>query len=226
MSITGHESVLAALANCATRFFCRGKLRGGDDNLVTWALDKTCTVDTSLFCNNHENNKRLALVKQQEGIRVTGLGVPEEVLQIHGVAPASKPKGVIRLVYEKINGISNGLSGNEKVEKAKEIHDELEVDIVAYNEHRLNMKDQWNVNGFNQLFKGGKAAIQSVVAHNVHKNIGQVQEGGTSLMAFGTVTEYLMHDQPGKDETSLGRWLVMTFKGDNGLTWFVCGYNP
>ncbi len=65
-----------------------------------------------------------------------------------------------------------------------------------------------------------------MVVHNVHENIGQVQEGGTSLMAFGTVTEYLMHDQPGKDETGLGRWLVMTFKGDNCLTWVVCGYNP
>ncbi len=107
------------------------------------------------------------------------------------------------------------------MEKAKEIHDELEVNIVAYNEHRLNMKDQRNVNRFNQLFKGGE-----VVAHNIHENIGQVQEGGTSLMAFGTVTEYLMHDQPEKDETGLGRWSVMTFKGDSGLTRVVCGYNP
>jgi hypothetical protein len=72
--------LLAALANRTTRFSCQGKLRGVDDNLVTWALDKTGTVDTSLFCNNHENNKQLALVEQQEGIRVTGLGVPEEVL--------------------------------------------------------------------------------------------------------------------------------------------------
>jgi hypothetical protein len=111
------------------------------------------------------------LVKQQEGIRVTGLGVPKEVLQIHGAAPASKPEGVIQLVYENVNGISNRLSGNEKVEKAKEIHDELEVDIVAYNEHRLNMKDQRNFNRFNQLFKGGEAAIQSVVAHNVCGNL-------------------------------------------------------
>jgi hypothetical protein len=49
MSITGHESVLAALANRATHFSCRGKLRGVDDNLVTWALDKTGTVNTSLI---------------------------------------------------------------------------------------------------------------------------------------------------------------------------------
>ncbi len=130
------------------------------------------------------------------------------------------------MVYKNVNGIGNRLSGNEKVEKAKEILDELEVDIVAYNEHRLNMKDGRNVNGFNQLFKGGKVAIQSVVAHNVHKNIKQVQEGGTSLIAFGTVTEYLMHHQPRKDEMGLGSWSVMTFKGDNGLTQVVCGYNP
>ncbi len=66
-----------------------------------------------------------------------GLGVPEEEFRIHGVAPASKLEGVIRLIYENVNGISNKLSNNEKVENAKKIHNELEVDIVAYNEHRL-----------------------------------------------------------------------------------------
>jgi hypothetical protein len=43
-----------------------------------------------------------------------------------------------------------------------------------------------------------------VVAHNVHKNIGRVQEGGTSLLLFGSLTEQLNHDQTGKDETGLG----------------------
>jgi hypothetical protein len=145
MAVTGHKSVLAVLENCANHFSSQGNLRGVDDNLVTWALDKTGTVDTTLLCNNHENNERLALAEQQEGIWVTGLGVPEEVLQLHGVAPANKPEWVIRLIYENMNGISNKLSDNEKVEKAKEIHNKLEVDIVAYNEHRLNMQDRQNV---------------------------------------------------------------------------------
>ncbi len=99
------------------------------------------------------------------------------------------------------------------MEKAKGIINELEVDIVAYNEHRLNMQDQKNMNGFNQLFKGGEMAIQSVVAHNVHKNIGKVQEGGTSLMAIGPLTEYIEHNQPGKDETGLGWWAVILSRG-------------
>jgi hypothetical protein len=38
-----------------------------------------------------------------------------------------------------VNGISNKLSNNDKVEKAKEIINDLEVDIVAYNKHRLNI---------------------------------------------------------------------------------------
>jgi hypothetical protein len=65
------------------------------------------------------------------------------------------------------------------------------------------MHDRKNVNGFNQLFKGGKVALQSVVAHNVHKNIGRVQEGGTSLLIFGSLTEQLDHDQTEKDEVGL-----------------------
>jgi hypothetical protein len=52
------------------------------------------------------------------------------------------------------------------------------------------MQHKQNVNGFNQLFKGGEAAIQPVVSHNVHENIGRVQEGGTSLLAFWVITEF------------------------------------
>jgi hypothetical protein len=137
-----------------------------------------------------------------------------------------KVEGVVRLIYENVYGINNRLCNNDKVEKAKEIHDELEVDIVAYTEHRLNMQHKQNVNGFNQLFKGGEAAIQSVVLHNVHENIGRVQEGGTSLLAFGAITEFVDHDQLGKDESGLGGWSVMTFKGEHGRTRVVCGYNP
>jgi hypothetical protein len=44
------------------------------------------------------------------------------------------------------------MSNNHKVEMAKEIIDKLEVDLVAYNEHKLNMRHRQNSNGFNQLF--------------------------------------------------------------------------
>ncbi len=104
----------------------------------------------------------------------------------------------MQLVYENVNSLSNNLSDNKNVEKAKEIHDNLEVDIVGYNKHRLNMRHRRNLNGFNQLFKGGEAAIQSVVAHNIHEDINRVQEGGTCLLLFGTLTDQLDHNKTGK----------------------------
>ncbi len=114
----------------------------------------------------------MALVELQKKVRVDELGISEEVLKVHGVAPATKGEGIIRLIYENTNGFSNRLSNNKKINKAKEIHNELNVDIAAYCAYRLNMRNKHNINGFNQLFKGGEAAIQSIVAHNTHKNIG------------------------------------------------------
>ncbi len=82
-------------------------------------------MDASFLCTSNENTKQIALVEQQERNRVLELGILEEVLRIHGVAPVSKAEGVIRLIYENVNGISNKLSNNDKVEKAKEIIENL-----------------------------------------------------------------------------------------------------
>ena len=90
MNTTSHS----ALANCASCYTTRGSIGGVDDNLVSWALDKTGMVDTSLLCNSNENTKQIVLTEQQKRNRVMELGFPEKVLRIHGVAPASKPEGV------------------------------------------------------------------------------------------------------------------------------------
>jgi hypothetical protein len=152
--------------------------------------------------------------------------VPDEVLQVYGYAPPTKAEGTVRLIYKKVNGISNKMCKNKKLERMREIHDKLEVDIAAYSKHQLNMKNKRNCNRFNQLFKGGEAAVQLVVAHNVHKKFGKVQQGGTSLIMFGPLTDQVDFNESGKDDTGLGLWLVMTVQGDSTRTRIVCGYNP
>ncbi len=115
------------------------------------------------------------------------------------------------------------MCNNKKLERMREIHDKLEVDIAAYSEHQLNMRNKKNCNRFNQLFKGGEAAVQSVVTHKVHENFGKVQQGGTSLIMFGPLTDPLNFNESGKDNTGLRCWLVMTVQGDGIKTRIVCG---
>jgi hypothetical protein len=110
------------------------------------------------------------------------------------------------------------------VEKAKEIHDDLEIDIAAYCKHQSNIHHKKNSNGFNQLFKGGEATVKSIIAHNAHENIGRIQQGGTSLLMFGSLTEQL--NKSGKDDSGLGRWAVMMLQGDGFRTRIFCAYNP
>jgi hypothetical protein len=129
-------------------------------------------------------------------------------------------------VYKNVNNFDNQLCCNQKVERSKEIHSKLEVDIAACCEHKLNMRHKKNGNGFNQLFKGGEAAVQLIVAHNEHKNAGKVQQGGTSLILFGQLTEQLDPNKSGKDPTGLGRWTVMTMKEEGIQRRIVCRYNP
>jgi hypothetical protein len=92
--------------------------------------------------------------EQQEEDEVFNIKVLDEVLQGHGHAPPSKAGRMLHLIYKNINGICNRLSNNKKLEKARSLHDKLEVDIAAYCEHQLNMRHKANCNGFNQLFKG------------------------------------------------------------------------
>ena len=57
------------------------------------------------------------------------------------------------------NGFNSQINRNGKLEKTKEIIDELEADVVAYSEHRLNFKHKDNIDGFSQMFRVGEAEI-------------------------------------------------------------------
>ena len=128
---------------------------------------------------------------------------------------------------ENPNGLNTSMKDNEKLDKAKELIDELEADVVAYSEHRINCRHKRNKNGMAQMFKGGEAELRAVVGHNVHENISKVQEGGVSLMMVGPLLQQYNFEHSGKDDTGLGRWVSMVLEGEDGIvTRIVCCYNP
>ena len=62
-------------------------------------------------------------------------GLSEEMLEVHRIAPGKNPEGVTRVIYENLNELNNRIGGNKKLDKAKEIINDLEVFIVRHNVH-------------------------------------------------------------------------------------------
>ncbi len=220
LNIMGHNTVLQILTNWAQKYHQIDVNRSKDPG-HSWSLDKTGMLKTLPLHMSSEYK-----IQQQEISEIYMIEEPKEVLTVHGNAPPTKADGTFRLIYKNANGFCNRLSRNEKVERAREKHNELEVDIAAYCEPQLNMHHKKNCNGFNQLFKGGEAEVHSIVAHNVHENISRVQLGKTSLLPFGHLTKKFDKNESGKDKLGLERWSVMTLQGDGVCTRIICGYNP
>lgn len=156
-------------------------------------------------------------------------GVSDELLKVHGVPPGSKPDSVIRLIYENLNGLNSRINRNEKLKKARGVINDLGMDVVCCNEHRVKLSHKYDKNQFLQMFRGGEANICSVAAHNrlTVKEARRVHKGGTAMLLFGSMIEQYNFEASGRDELGLGRWVTMAFRGDSGImTRVVCGYNP
>ena len=189
--------------------------------LLNDALDETGTVATESLSDSgtepdtqtHKlrNIKILSRTIEQQQLQEIK-GVADKLLRVHGIAPGKKVEGTTRLIMENPNGFNTTIAGNKKLEKAKEINDKLEANLVVYPEHRINCRHKENKNGMAQMFKGGEANIKAVVGHNVHKNVSKVQEGGVASLAFQSLIERYNAEESGKDGTGLGRWVYMTLK--------------
>jgi hypothetical protein len=156
-----HESVVARIYNRSSRIT---SARLKETQLRTYGK-KTLWGDTGTRTRQEEpsfslHNLQQASVREQ----IECQHVTSEHLEIHGTALGLKPDGVCRILYENANGIDCRSMFHPKIVKAQRIHDELEVDIVTYNEHRLNLQHKDNWMGFNQLFRGREAEIKTVVA--------------------------------------------------------------
>ena len=145
MNITKHTKVLSVLEMRAQRYRRKGQqLVDVDQRLLNQAIDETGTVDTAPLSDSDDESTTNQLAEHEF---LKEKGIAEELLNVHGVAPSRKPDGVSRLIYENGNGFSTTISGNEKLDKAKEIIDDLEAGIMGYSETKVNSRHKQNVNG-------------------------------------------------------------------------------
>ena len=47
----------------------------------------------------------------------------------------------------------------------------MEADVVAYCEHRQNLRHKQNKKGFRKMFNGGETDIRAIAAHNANENV-------------------------------------------------------
>ena len=154
--------------------------------------------------------------------------MPDYLQEVHGVPLWRKGEGITWLIYENINGLqSTLLSKNEKLDKARRVIDDLQADVVCYNEHRQNLWHKANQNGFRQMFNGGEMDLQAITSHNVHETVGKYQEGGTAVLSYGNLLQQFDPEGSGLDDLGLGPWTNMWFVGEDRIvTRVICGYSP
>jgi exonuclease III len=186
------------------------------------AIDETGTVAAPLMEDDIERSR---IAEQEVSKEIEG--VSEYLLEVHGLPPGRKGEGVTRVIYENLNGLQSTLSKNEKLDKARQVIDDLQADVVCYNEHRQNLKHKTNRNGFRQMFNGGETNLRAIAAHNANKEAGKFQEGGTAMLVYGDLIEQFDLEGSGQDDLGLERWTFMKFKGGDGVvTRVICGYSP
>ncbi len=91
-------------------------------------------------CTSNDKNKRVMEA------------VEEGLLQVHGTAPNMKQQGIFRILGENCNGFNNRIGGNNKIAKAMDIKEDLDIDCLLYCERRLNFRHKDNKNDLKQMF--------------------------------------------------------------------------
>ena len=124
----------------------QGRLQSTHKTTVLEILDKRARRWSNRYTFSddqpHARTTRSFVLAQEEQESIEN--IHDSLLEVHGDPPPSKPNGVCRVLYENVNGLNNRMANNHKLNKAKQIIHDLEADVVAYNEHRLNLSHKKN----------------------------------------------------------------------------------
>jgi hypothetical protein len=86
------------------------------DGHHAWTLNETGTIRMdNILCVG--NDSCFNEVERNEVTEINKLNVPDKILTLHGSLPPTKPGGIVRLIYENVNGLNNKLANNKKVER-------------------------------------------------------------------------------------------------------------
>ncbi len=160
--MTLHQTVLTPLEHRAIQYQNSQTYKELEEEiLLNEVIDETGMVP----CTSEGGDEKSQLEVEEQHIKEMR-GVLEYLLEVHGLAPGRKGDGVTRLIYENFNGLQSTLSNKNKgLEKARQVIDDLQVNIVCYNNHQQNLQHKSNQNGFQQMFNGGNTELWVIASH-------------------------------------------------------------
>lgn len=143
----------------------------------------------------------------------------------YGWMDDKKPDGVIRLLWENVNSLKVVTDPNlNRVRCIDEMRKRLQADVLAMCETNCT----WGLapvdRQFHFLFGQGEDRLSRAAYNRNDKYPPKSQYGGTALMAFGRLTGFSGGN--GEDETNLGRWTWMRFKGEGKNVRVISAYRP
>ncbi len=145
LGVTPHQRVLTALEQRAVRYQDSQTYEELEDEQL---LDEAINETGMLLCASNRGEERSQVVVEEQLIKEIR-GVSEYLLEVHGLPPGRKGDGVTWLIYENLNGLQLTMSKqNGKLEKAQQVIENLQADIVCYNKHHQNLQHKANRNGF------------------------------------------------------------------------------
>ena len=164
--------------------------------------------------SNSESLGTLSEFSKFEEIR----GVLDYLLEVHGEVPTKKKEEASRLIYENGNGFNSRTSETDKLDKLNQLIDGLEPDMVAFNEHKLNLQHKDNMNGFSQMFNGEECEIRPIVVNNFHEMWEEHRREIQAWMMFGPMIKQYDFEHLGNDDMGLRIWTYTMFSGSEGHT--------
>jgi hypothetical protein len=118
-----------------------------DKRLSNEAIDETGSVPCANIGSDEMGCVNIENIEQQHLTEIRG--VSDHLLEVHRVPQGRRGEGITRLIYENLNGLqSTLLSKNKKLEKVQQVINNLQADVVCYNERQQNLWHKSNRNGF------------------------------------------------------------------------------
>ena len=137
LNVCSHSLALNAIEKRAQRYHNKTKDQNDIDNELTWAA---AGEQRKLQCNMHDNNDIGINTGNSECEAVQAiLAKRPDLLEAVWIIPGKKGEGITRLFYENQDGLTTNMSEMSKLEKVKEILDDMEVDCYCFNERKLNL---------------------------------------------------------------------------------------